>query len=251
MMTLQTTCWVIHPHFRKCPWLHKSTCSLSPGRQPKYLPKVARLHHTRSLLLNLKGGFLPQWYDDSWLNGYVPPPPNIWPTMVKREQDTAVNLPFGEGEKRKLSVVAGRTGRARSPCLGQPAWQLLALLDYVQCETLSWSFSTIAAPGWDGHWQSASSWVLLGASGLFVDPTAIGGISWAEYLSVLLPWKLRILVCLLPVNSLGWLWQPVILSRWSLRFWEFPCLRDRSSPPPPPFLPFFRFPHHSSSSWLQ
>lgn len=94
--------------------------------------------------------------------------------MVKREQDTAVNLPFGEGEKRKLSVAAGRTGRARSPCRGQPAWQLLAPLDYVQCETLSWSFSTIAAPGWDGHWQSASSWVLLGASGLFVDRTAIG-----------------------------------------------------------------------------
>lgn len=75
MTTLQTTCWVIHPHFRKCPWLHKSTCSLSPGRQPKYLPKVATLHHTRSLLLNLKGGFLPQWYGDSWLNGLCPPAP--------------------------------------------------------------------------------------------------------------------------------------------------------------------------------
>lgn len=74
-----------------------------------------------------------------------------------------------KGGKREDSVVAGRTGTARNPCLGQPVWQLPALLQYVQCETLPWSLSSAVAPGWDGHWQNASSWVLLGASGLFGD----------------------------------------------------------------------------------
>lgn len=63
-------------------------------------------------------------------------------------------------------MVAGGSGLARSPWLGQLAWQLLALLDYAQCEALLWSLSFAAASGWGWgwRWQTAPSGILLGVS---------------------------------------------------------------------------------------
>lgn len=82
---------------------------------------------------------------------------------MKKEQDATVSLPCGEGENKKTrSALAAGSGIARCPWLGLLVWQLSALLDHAQRETLPWSLSSTAAPGWDQPWQTASSCILLG-----------------------------------------------------------------------------------------
>lgn len=169
MTTLQTTCWVIHPHsdlytFRKCPWLPESTCSLSPGRQPKYLPKVARLHHTRSLLLNLKGGFLPPprhlTYNGKEGTGYCSQPP-IWRRGKKKTQCGS-----WENRKSKESLPWSASLAASGSAGLCPVWDsLLVLLHYsctwmgralAECLLLgpAWGFRVVC--GSNSHWLESA-----------------------------------------------------------------------------------------------
>lgn len=100
-------------------------------------------------------------------------------------------------------MVAGTTGIAGNPCVGQPVWQHPALLVCVQCEALPWSLSSTAARGGTGTGRVPPG-LLLGASGVLLGVNShrleLAEPSIWQYCA----YQNRIRVCLLPVNSMGW-----------------------------------------------
>lgn len=173
-MTLQSTLWIIHPlpdlyTFRNAHGFVKARASF---------PQVGNRMNIHLSSASISGWYvvpslIPErsflkWYGDLWLNGYYPPPPKKKNPTYSGEEGTGYCNKLAiwrGGEKRKLSVVAGTTGIAGNPRLGQPVWQHPAPLVCVQCEALPWSLSSTAARGGTGTGRVPLR-ALLGASGV-------------------------------------------------------------------------------------